>query len=99
MAHNPPYEIDRTHTSAWREYKEPGSGWQNDIGYKLQDVLQAHHYDYKNKGEKPDTVGWHACTCGQWEGYWSGFEPHVADQLREAVSSHMTRNAATRDAT
>jgi hypothetical protein len=67
----------------WRASRRPG--WYKDVGYRLQDVLTAHLYDYKRKGAKPDDPGWHECSCGKWEGYWSGFRPHVADHLRASV--------------
>ena len=73
----------------WREVR--GSGWFKDYGYELQDVLRHHRYDYNRKGAKPDDPGWHACTCG-WEGYWSGFEPHVADHLRAVVAVRLTQS-------
>ncbi len=63
----------------WRSNRAPG--WTHDIGYALQDVMRAHRYELQEKGSKPDDPGWHPCTCG-WEGYWSSFEPHVADELR-----------------
>lgn len=69
--------------SKWRENRE--SNWYRDIGYQLQEVIRAHRYDIKAKGEKPDDPGWHECSCGEWAGYWSGFEPHVADHLRAAL--------------
>lgn len=69
--------------SAWRENRE--KGWTRDIGYRLQDVLSEHRYEYDNKGAKPQDPGWHTCSCGGWQGYWSGFEPHVADMLRAVV--------------
>lgn len=68
---------------AWRESRQPG--WFHDIGYALQDVLHSHRYEFAKKGVKPDDPGWHECSCGEWQGYWSGFEPHVADHLRAVV--------------
>lgn len=70
--------------SAWRENRE--KGWYKDIGYAIQTVIQSHRYDYKAKGEKPDDPGWHECACGQWAGYWSSFEPHVADCVRALIA-------------
>lgn len=67
----------------WRLRREPK--WYEDIGYALEDVLRQHRYDYKQKGVKPDDPGWHVCSCGEWQGYWSGFHPHVADHLRAVV--------------
>ena len=67
----------------WRDNRE--SGWYTDIGYALEGVLRKHQYNYKATNSKPDDPGWHACTCGDWEGYWSDFEPHVADHLRALV--------------
>lgn len=67
---------------AWRANRE--RGWSRDIGYSLQDVLGAHHYDLFNKGSRPEDPGWHTCRCG-WEGYWVDFHPHVADHLRNIV--------------
>lgn len=69
--------------SAWRWNRE--RGWFHDIGYTLQDVLRTHRYDTRTKGSKPDDPGWHECSCGAWEGYWSDFHPHVADHLRAVV--------------
>lgn len=67
---------------AWRENRE--RFWYLDVGYSLQAVLRAHRYDTRTRGTKPSDPGWHPCSCG-WEGYWSSFEPHVADQLRSVV--------------
>lgn len=69
--------------SAWRENRD--GKWFRDIGYALQDVLQGHRYEIRKKGSKPDDPGWHECSCGAWEGYWSDFHPHVADHLRAVV--------------
>lgn len=68
-----------TSIDAWRDNREPG--WQHDIGYRLQRVLTRHTYLHGNLRSE---VGWHPCVCG-WEGYWSDFEPHVADFLRAEV--------------
>lgn len=70
----------------WRQNRSPG--WTKDVGYALQDEVRRHHYDLRNCGSKPGSPGWHACTCGQWEGYWSGFHPHVTDHLREVAVNH-----------
>ena len=43
------------------------------------DVLDAHRYLYD--GVAP---GWNSCSCG-WQGYWSQFNPHVADCVVEAL--------------
>lgn len=67
---------------AWRANRD--RGWSRDVGYSLQDVLGAHHYDLSNKGSRPEDPGWHTCRCG-WEGYWIDFHPHVADHLRGVV--------------
>ena len=67
---------------AWRETREPG--WYLDLGYLFQDILNSHRYDYRRKGSKPDSPGWHECSCG-WEGYWTSFNPHVANHLRAAA--------------
>lgn len=71
---------------AWRQNRSPG--WTKDVGYALQDEVSRHHYDLRNRGAKPDSPGWHTCTCGQWEGYWSGFHPHVTDHLRDKAVNH-----------
>lgn len=69
---------------AWRE--ERGPGWARDIGYRLQETLGRHSTtNYANRGSKPNDPGWHSCTCG-WEGYWTDFHPHLADELRELVA-------------
>lgn len=69
--------------SAWRESRDPR--WTQDIGYQLQDALARHQYEYPSRGSKPGDPGWHACSCG-WEGYWSDFHPHLADELRVLVT-------------
>jgi hypothetical protein len=68
---------------AWRDNREPG--WFNDLGYKFDDILNSHRYEYDLKGARPDDPGWHECSCG-WEGYWHGFNDHVANELRAAVT-------------
>jgi hypothetical protein len=68
--------------STWRENRE--RGWYRDIGYRIQSEMGRHYYDTRSKGAKPDDPGWHACRCG-WEGYWSGYDSHVADHLRALV--------------
>jgi hypothetical protein len=78
---------------AWRESREPG--WYRDVGYALQDALRLHLYDYRRKGEKPDDPGWHECTCGTWQGYWSGWQPHVADHLRDVALGLHRHHART----
>lgn len=49
---------------SWRQNRSPG--WTKDIGYALQDEVSRHHFDLKNRGSKPDSPNWHACTCGEW---------------------------------
>lgn len=71
----------------WRENREPR--WYLDFGYAIQDVIQHHRYAYERKGDKPDDPGWHECSCGEWAGYWSGFEPHVVDHLRALLAPHI----------
>lgn len=74
-------------TDTWRENREPG--WTEDIGYVLQNILQSHHYLTGVPGlKRPNDPGWNPCTCG-WEGYWSDYEPHVADLLRAAVQDRL----------
>lgn len=53
--------------------------------WAVLDALRAHHYDYRDKGEKPTDPGWHRCSCG-WEGYWCDYQPHVAEQIVTALS-------------
>lgn len=67
----------------WRGNRDPG--WFHDVGYALQDELRRHYYELRDGGSKPDDPGWHTCHCGEWEGYWSGFHPHVTDHLRAVV--------------
>lgn len=71
----------------WRKNREPG--WASDIGYKLQDELNEHDYQLSKPGSKPESPGWHPCKCGQWQGYWPSFHPHVADRLRELVEAEL----------
>lgn len=68
--------------SRWRLNRE--KGWQKDIGYLLQDGIRSHRYEDRRIGSRPTDPGWHPCSCG-WEGYWSSFEPHVADGLRKIL--------------
>lgn len=68
--------------SRWRQNRE--KGWQKDIGYLLQDVVRSHRYELWENGTEKSGTGWHPCSCG-WEGYWSSFEPHVADELRKIL--------------
>ena len=76
---------------AWREDRR--TGWYEDIGYALQDVLREHRYAIERGGGKPDDPGWHECTCG-WEGYWTNFQPHVADHLRAVTAARLAEMAA-----
>lgn len=71
----------------WRD--DHGPQWFRDVGYALEDVVRKHRYEYDRKGIKPDDPGWHECSCGAWQGYWSGFHSHVADHLRALVEPHM----------
>jgi hypothetical protein len=70
-------------SAAWRANRAPG--WTKDIGYALQTIVRSHRYEVRLPGAKPEDPGWHPCSCG-WEGYWSAFEPHVADELRALVA-------------
>lgn len=65
---------------SWRESRE--NRWYRDVGYELEQVIRLHRYEHHLKGEKPDDPGWHECSCGTWEGYWSSWHSHVADHLR-----------------
>lgn len=67
-----------------------GPGWHKDIGYQLQAVLGTHQYSANLQSSRLDDPGWHGCSCGEWEGYWSSFHPHVADQLRILVTAACT---------
>src|SRR5690554_2077631 len=79
---------EREDLTSWRTNR--AKGWTKDLGYVIQDQLRRHDYLIGRKGEKPDDPGWNECRCG-WEGYWSGFHPHVADHIREALlSAHPT---------
>jgi hypothetical protein len=49
-------------------------------------ALRRHLYVYGDKGSKPSDPGWHVCSCGSWEGYWSGYQPHVAEQIVAALA-------------
>lgn len=51
---------------------------------------RGHRYDLSAKGSRPSDPGWHECSCREWEGYWSAFEPHVADHLRAAVRAWLS---------
>lgn len=69
--------------SSWRQNRE--KGWQHDIGYLLQDTVRSHRYELWENGTERSGTGWHPCSCGAWEGYWSDFEPHLADELRKIL--------------
>ena len=80
MTREPIYEEEKP---AWRQSRE--ARWYEDVGYALETEVRAHNYQsWVRPATKPDDPGWHACTCG-WEGYWSGFHQHVANQLRTIV--------------
>jgi len=81
----PGWELRDQELSSWRE--DRSKYYFRDIGYLLQHVVCSHRYETRNRGsQRPSDPGWHCCSCG-WEGYWSAFEPHVADELRALVTS------------
>ena len=52
------------------------------------DTLQGHRYDYNDKGSKPNDPGWHACSCGEWEGYWCAFESeHLSVEILRSLKA------------
>ena len=64
-------------------------GPRHDIGWAVLDTVRAHRYDYVRPCVTPgkeDDRGWHACRCG-WEGYWTGFEPHLTDSIISALTA------------
>lgn len=62
--------------------------------WAVLDELRRHDYDYRNKGEKPDDPGWHACRCG-WEGYWCDYQPHVAERITIALDALRSQPTST----
>ena len=70
-----------------------------DFVWALQYVMGAHSYDTTRRTEsKPDDPGWHACRCGTWEGYWSGYNTHVAeDQLLMLTAAGLLRQVTIDD--
>lgn len=81
----PDWELRDRELSEWRE--DRSKYYFQDIGYLLQHVVRSHRYESRNRGtQRLNDPGWHPCSCG-WEGYWHGFEPHVADELRALVTS------------
>lgn len=72
-------------------------GQPGDRVWALQYVISSHTYDTRTRTDsKPDDPGWHACRCGTWEGYWSGFNTHVAeDQLKMLVAAGVMPEEAT----
>ena len=74
---------DPDYLSDWRKNRE--RGFHKEIGWAFQNVLSSHRYDYSDKGSKTDDPGWHVCTCRHWEGYWSAFDGHVTNYLREVA--------------
>jgi len=59
---------------------DPVQPWLEPTWLVLEE-LRRHRYDLANKGSKPTDPGWHACSCGAWEGYWCDYQPHVAEQI------------------
>lgn len=70
-------------------------GQEGDMAWALQYVISSHTYDTWTRGSKRDDPGWHPCRCGLWEGYWSGYNTHVAeDQLKMLVASGLVPQEA-----
>jgi hypothetical protein len=71
-------------------------GKPGDLEWALQYVISSHTYDTTRRTEsKPDDPGWHACRCGTWEGYWSGYNHHVAeDQVKMLVAAGLVPKEA-----
>jgi hypothetical protein len=56
--------------------------------WSVLETMQKHVYDYDSKGSRPDSPGWHTCRGCSWEGYWSGFQPHVAEEVIRSLGQH-----------
>jgi len=64
-----------------REHRSP-----TEAEWPVLEELREHIYQYwlAGPGGKPGDPGWHPCRCG-WEGYWSAWQPHVAQALVEKL--------------
>lgn len=66
-----------------RRPQRPGA-----LAWGMASILNMHRFEvgqYDKKGSKPDDPGWWGCSCGTWEGYWSGFNRHVAEDQIEML--------------
>ena len=74
-------------------------GGPNDLVWALQYIITNHTYDTRHRTtSRPDDPGWHYCRCGQWEGYWSGYNTHVAeDQLKMLTATGLLDKAGAWD--
>lgn len=62
------------------EHRKP-----TDEEWPILQELRLHYYDHREKGsERPSDPGWHVCRCG-WQGYWSDYDPHVAQRVAAAL--------------
>lgn len=72
----------------------------DEARWVIRDALSTHRYESHRPGsDRPSDPGWHPCPCG-WQGYWSSFEPHVAEHVCAALLAapgllpHLTALAA-----
>lgn len=54
-------------------------------------VLTLHRYLYTHDTRRPDDPGWNKCICG-WEGYWCEYDPHVSEQIVNALDTLEAKN-------
>lgn len=66
---------------------------KGNLEWALLEVLRSHRYEIHLSGINPDDPGWHPCSCGIFEGYWSGWHPHIAKELRKAVEDQALNQA------
>ena len=74
-------------------------GKPGDLVWALQYVITNHTYDTTHRSKsKPNDPGWHECRCGLWEGYWSGYNEHVAeDQVKVLTDAGLLRQVGLDD--
>lgn len=77
--------LEKNRTEIWALRRNQ----KGDRVWALQHIISGHRYEDRTRTTtKPDDPGWHACRCGEWEGYWSDYNHHVAEhQLKVLIAA------------